>query len=377
MSLVIPLTKRKADKLAATNSGVRRDVLLGVTIGTDDTDHPEQRIEWSYERTADSDGHLVPTPCVVRSDANTREVLAVYDGTLSTVIASITTYFIEWNSATSAPPATADWDTNTPSWTAGEYVWQRVDTTYGDGVVKVGTPVCIQGVSGNDGVGISSTAISYAKSTDGIDAPSTGWQSTIPTVAPTQYLWTKIEWTYTDNSSKTSYSVGMMGKTGDDGTGINSSVVSYQLASSATTAPIGTWSSSVLATTDDLPYLWTKTYLTYTDGTTSTAYSVASKGDKGDAGTPGTAGKDGVTPYFHIAYADTYSKNSDGTITVTGFSTTPRDTSDYIGTYVDENVTGSTSASSYSWHLTKGETGPQGIAGTNGADGTNEYLHIA
>ena len=74
---------------------------------------------------------------------------------------------------------------------------------------------------------------------------------------------------------------------GDTGVGVSSSTVTYQLSSSGTTTPTGTWSSSVLAQTTALPYLWTKTVITYSNSTTTTMYSVSSKGDTGPQGPKG------------------------------------------------------------------------------------------
>lgn len=71
------------------------------------------------------------------------------------------------------------------------------------------------------------------------------------------------------------------GDKGDTGVGVSSSTVTYQLSSSGTTTPTGTWSSSVLAQTTALPYLWTKTVITYSNSTTTTMYSISSKGDTG------------------------------------------------------------------------------------------------
>lgn len=74
---------------------------------------------------------------------------------------------------------------------------------------------------------------------------------------------------------------------GDTGVGVSSSTVTYQLSSSGTTTPTGTWSSSVLSQTTALPYLWTKTVIAYSNSTTTTMYSVSSKGDTGPQGPKG------------------------------------------------------------------------------------------
>ena len=69
----------------------------------------------------------------------------------------------------------------------------------------------------NDGVGVTSTVITYANSTSGTTAPTSGWTSAVPTVAAGSYLWTKTVWAYTDNTSETGYSVARMGLKGDKG----------------------------------------------------------------------------------------------------------------------------------------------------------------
>lgn len=135
------------------------------------------------------------------------------------------------------------------------------------------------GATGADGKGIKSTAITYQASTSGTTIPTGTWQTTIPTVSAGQYLWTRTVITYTDNATSTSYSVGRMGTNGTNGSagkGIKSTAITYQAGSSGTTAPTGTWQTSIPATSASSPYLWTRTIITYTDNTTSTSYAVGS-----------------------------------------------------------------------------------------------------
>ena len=73
------------------------------------------------------------------------------------------------------------------------------------------------GPQGAAGVGISSTDITYASSSSGTTAPSSGWTSAVPNVSSGQYLWTKTVWTYTDNTNETGYSVARMGADGAKG----------------------------------------------------------------------------------------------------------------------------------------------------------------
>lgn len=69
---------------------------------------------------------------------------------------------------------------------------------------------------------------------------------------------------------------GVKGATGAAGNGIASTAVAYQAGSSGTTAPTGTWSTSVPVTSAAAPYLWTRITTKYTNGTVTNSYSVGS-----------------------------------------------------------------------------------------------------
>ena len=138
------------------------------------------------------------------------------------------------------------------------------------------------GATGATGKGVKSSAVTYQASTSGTTIPTGTWSSSIPSVAAGSYLWTRTIITYTDNTTTTSYSVGKMGNTGSTGAtgatgkGIKSTAITYQAGSSGTSAPTGNWSTSVPSTSASAPYLWTRTIITYTDGTTTTSYNVGS-----------------------------------------------------------------------------------------------------
>lgn len=162
------------------------------------------------------------------------------------------------------------------------------------------------GETGATGVGVKSTVITYQKSSSGTTIPTGTWSETIPSVSAGQYLWTRTVITYTDDTSSTSYSVGMMGATGAQGNkgdtgatgnGVKSTAITYQKGTSGTTAPTGTWSETIPAVGAS-EYLWTRTVITYTDNTTATSYSVGmmgATGAKGDKGDTGAAGADAIT----------------------------------------------------------------------------------
>ncbi|MDV2632784.1 collagen-like protein [Lactococcus lactis] len=154
---------------------------------------------------------------------------------------------------------------------------------------------------GDDGTGIKTTTITYAGSTSGTTAPTSGWTTTVPTVAAGSYLWTKTVWTYTDNSSETGYSVtyiskdgnnGNDGVAGKDGVGILTTTITYAGSTSGTTAPTSGWTSTV-PTVAAGSYLWTKTVWAYTDNTSETGYSVAKMGNNGATGPQGPQGNTG------------------------------------------------------------------------------------
>lgn len=143
--------------------------------------------------------------------------------------------------------------------------------------------------TGATGVGVSSTAVTYQKGTSATTAPTGTWSNSPVATSTGEYLWTKTVISYTSGNPTTVYSVAAHGATGGQGPqgnagkGISSTAVTYQVGTSATTAPTGTWQNSPQATSSG-QYLWTRTVTTYTDTTTSTSYSVAAHGTTGTAG---------------------------------------------------------------------------------------------
>ena len=269
------------------------------------------------------------------------------DGTSVTITSTIVDYQASTSGTT---PPTGNWTTSIPSVSAGSYLWTRTKVSYSDGKSTTSYSVSRQGSNGAPGapgsdgtsVTITNTAVTYAASTNGMTAPSSGWQSTVPSVAQGSYLWTKTVVTYSDGKSTTSYSVsrqGADGSDGSDGVGIESSTITYQAGLSGTTPPTGTWSSSIPAILAD-QYLWTRTVTTYTDGTTTTAYSVSRMGQLTDTETGNVlsigenAGKPlrSLTVYGNTRQnlwqnpsgtnsGITATANADGSITLSGTST--------------------------------------------------------
>ena len=296
--------------------------------------------------------------------------------------AAIETVDVEYASGTSSSTAPeSGWSTDSPEWEQGRYIWQRTKTVTQSGTTSYSEPVCIQGAQGEAAIGVSSTSVTYAVSSSGTTAPSSGWSGEVPDVPPGQYLWSRTVTYYTDGTESVSYGVSYQGSNGQDGSdgapgapgadghdgvGIASSDVSWQASNSGTTVPTGKWSQSV----PDLEpgqYLWTRTVWTYTDGDSTTTYSVSRFGENGAQGIQGPPGEDGQPLYTWIKYADT---------PTSGMSDRP-DGKTYMGiAYNKESATESSIYSDYQWSLIKGADGAQGVQGPPGEDGTTLYTWI-
>ncbi|KKF49694.1 tail fibers protein [Streptococcus phage Javan636] len=246
---------------------------------------------------------------------------------------------------------------------------------------------------GQDGVGVNSTTVTYGISTSASIQP-TSWTEALPAATPEQYLWTRKITDYTDpnkpDTIELTYSY--QGKNGSAGTSVSVTKIEYQSGTSGTTAPSGTWITTIPSVPEG-QFLWSKTTLSdgkiiygiAKQGATGPQGPQGPKGDtgpqgptgatglqgpKGDQGIQGPKGADGQSSYTHIAYAT----NSTGT---SGFSVSDNVGKTYIGMYVDQIATDSTDPTKYKWNLIKGQDGAQGIQGPKGADGKTPYWHTA
>ena len=314
----------------------------------------------------------------------------------SVKVSSKTVTYQLGDSGTTAPTGT--WSETVPTLTPKKYLWTKTYVKYSDNtevtsysvsyIAKDGT----NGTNGNDGRGIASTVITYQASSSGTTTPTGTWQSTIPTVAAGHYLWTKTVINYTSGEPTTSYSVSMMGKTGANGTSISitSKSVTYQIGTSGTTTPTGTWQATV-PTLESGKYLWTKTYVKYSDSSETTSYAVsycAKDGAKGDKGDTGAAGK-GIS-----STTIDYQKSTSGTTVPTGTWSTTIPTvaaKEYLWTRTTIKYTSGSDSVSYSVGM-MGATGATGSSAklvsvtassqvfksTKGANGTftPEYIYL-
>ncbi len=137
------------------------------------------------------------------------------------IMSSATTYQAGTSGTT---PPTGTWSTSIPSVSENQYLWTRVVLTYSDNTNSTAYSVGKMGAKGETGAtgstgatgnGIKSTTINFASSTSGTTAPSSGWSTSIPTVAAGSFLWTRTVLTFTDNTTNTSYTVAKQGEKGD------------------------------------------------------------------------------------------------------------------------------------------------------------------
>lgn len=158
--------------------------------------------------------------------------------------------------------------------------------------------IAFRGATGQTGTSVTITnkAVEYQTSSSGTTAPTGTWSTSIPSVSAGNYLWTRTTVTYSDGKSTVAYSVARNGTNGSNGTSVtvSNTKTEYQKGASGTTAPTGTWSTSVPSTVAG-EYLWTKTTTTYSDGKSAISYSVSRNGTNGTNGTNGKNGADAIT----------------------------------------------------------------------------------
>lgn len=164
--------------------------------------------------------------------------------------------------------------TEADSTDVSKYTWVKVKGDKGD-----------TGQKGQDGtsIKITSKSVTYQTSTSGTIAPTGTWSTIVPAVNNGQYLWTKTTVQYSDGNKTEAYSVSYKGTNGTNGTSVTVSKteVTYQVSTSGTTAPTGAWQTT-MPSCDQGQYLWTKTYVKYSDGKDTTSYSVSYKGVDGE-----------------------------------------------------------------------------------------------
>lgn len=187
-----------------------------------------------------------------------------------------TSSYLHIKYSTVANPSSSSQMTDTPSKYIGVYTDSNPASSTSPSSYKWSKLVGDQGIPGTPGTNGKTSYLHIKYSNDGGKTFTATNGETVGT-----YIGTCTDYNSGDPTTVSSYTwakikgeQGIQGKPGPTGKGVKSTAVTYQASASATSAPTGTWSGSPVTTSASLPYMWTRTIITYTDNTTSTSYSV-------------------------------------------------------------------------------------------------------
>lgn len=142
------------------------------------------------------------------------------------------------------------------------------------------------GKPGDDGIGVQDVDVLYYLSTSSSSLSGGSWSTTAPAWVNGKYMWSKTKVIYTDGSTTETDPAcitGSKGANGSDGKGVASITEQYYLSTSSSSLIGGSWSTSV-PTWVNGKYMWTRSVITYTDGSSTTTDAVCVTGAKGETG---------------------------------------------------------------------------------------------
>ena len=323
----VAAVKGETDKLKGDYAGMATDV-ASVKQDMLDTVSRVESVEGTQEQQAKDIEKATGTANTAKGTAESAERTAnaakqlATDNAAKTITGSVVEYAV--GGATAAP--TSGWTTDSVTRPAGATVWMRTRITYGDGRTTVTGATPVTGDTGPMGQ-------------QGIQG-ATGPQGPAGPQGPQGVA-------------------GAKGDKGDDGItryayfayGTSASGANFSTTPTAASTYIGVCvSTSATQPTDPKQYTWS-----LTKGNTG------AQGPQGVAGAKGDVGEDGKTYYTYFAYGTSAAGAN--------FSTTPTASSTYMGVCITLATTQPTTPGSYTWSLTKGNTGEQGPQGPQGATG--------
>lgn len=154
-----------------------------------------------------------------------------------------------------------------------------VDTTN----KKVQTSAISLTTDGTGGVGVSYVDVEYAMNQDSSTAPTSGWSTDAPTWKEGYYIWSRTHVVYTDENDEYTNAACITGSTGSTGNGVKSIVEEYYRSLYSDSLSGGSWSTNRPAWVDGT-YVWTRSHITYTNGTSTYTSAVCVTGAKGSTG---------------------------------------------------------------------------------------------
>lgn len=236
---------------------------------------------WSKTKVVYTDGSSIETnpACITGGKGNTGD-----DGRgISSIVEE---YYL---STSSNSLVGGSWSTTPPTWENGKYIWTRSVITYTDSTSTTTNPICSTGSTGETGIGVKSVAEQYYLSTSYSTPTGGSWQTSVPAWQDGKYIWTRVVITYTNNTYTETEPVcvtGGKGPSGNDGVGISAVDVLFYLSTSSSSLEGGAWSTTS-PKWEDGKYLWTKTKVTYTNGSTWESDPACITGSQGKTGLPG------------------------------------------------------------------------------------------
>ena len=132
--------------------------------------------------------------------------------------------------------------------------------------------------------------VEYAKNQSNSIAPTTGWSTDTPQWEDGYYIWSRTKIIYSDGGTSYTDPACITGGKGNNGKGITSIVEQYYLSTSNSTCIGGSWSNTYPGWQEG-KYLWTRTKITYTDGSYVVSNQICV------TGSTGASGKDAATIY--------------------------------------------------------------------------------
>ena len=139
------------------------------------------------------------------------------------------------------------------------------------------------GKPGDDGVGIKDVDVLFYLSSSATSLIGGSWSTTSPTWVNGKYIWSKTRVIYTNTTTWESDPVCISGGKGENGLGIQSVIEEYYLSTSSSSLIGGSWSTSAPAWVNG-KYIWTRSVITYTDGSSTTTDAICATGAKGETG---------------------------------------------------------------------------------------------
>lgn len=333
------------------------------------------RTVWTYSDSSTKTGYTVSYNAKDGNDGT--DGIAGKDGV------GISATVVEYVASTSGTvKPTTGWSTTIPTVPQGQYLWTRTTWTYTDSTSEQGFSVARQGANGTNGTNgtdgadgkdaqevfsgyLTNESIVLPANAAGTVSDFSKANGTFVTFLGQNQLSSGVAYslesatgiTTTINATSGAYSVtaisadigvaiykavysgvtirkqlmvvkarqgatGTNGTDGKDGVGVTNTVITYQAGSSGTTAPTGTWSSTIPSVSAS-QYLWTRTVWTFSDGTSKTGYSIGKMGENGAKGDTGATGATGATGNGIASAAIAYANSTSGTtVPTSGWVTT-------------------------------------------------------